>query len=307
VQAARVPPPLPLERLYDNTAVADDTHPAAADLDGEGASLSAQDLTAAGWAPGSSPTVQGARLTWPRRTPGTPDNVRAAGQAVRLAGRGDALAFLVTSTGGAPAGGTGTVAYADGSRSLYRLTAPDWRRGSLATKAVALPHVNTPGGQLAEKARLYVVTVPLVPGREVASVRLPVAPDLHVFALTVRPEEPGWTGSWAAATSGQPAVGPCSDRTLRLVVHLSVGGTRVRLRFDNTFASTPVRLGGASVAVRARGAAALGTPTRSTTSSTSTAPCATRPPPHACCPGTTAATICTPGTRGTRPSRSRWT
>jgi hypothetical protein len=60
---------------------------------------------------------------------------------------------------------------------------------------VALPHVNTPGGQLAERARLYVVTVPLVPGRRVVSVRLPRAAGLHVFALAVRSASRGWTGS----------------------------------------------------------------------------------------------------------------
>ncbi|MER5213632.1 SGNH/GDSL hydrolase family protein [Streptomyces sp. NPDC002838] len=252
--------PPPLERLFDNRAVSDDSLPGEADFDGSGASLSARDLTAAGWTAGRALTVQGARLTWPGRQPGEPDNVRAAGQDVRVRGRGDALAFLVAGTGGDAVSGTGTVSYADGSRSSYRLTAPDWRTGPLATKAVALPHINTPGGQLAEKARLYVVTVPLVPGREVVSVRLPLASDLHVFALSVRAAAPGWTGSWAAATSGYPAVGPWSDRTVRLVVHTSVGGPRVRLRFDNTFAAAPVRIGSATVAVQARGAAARGAP-----------------------------------------------
>ncbi|MER5429435.1 SGNH/GDSL hydrolase family protein [Streptomyces sp. NPDC002588] len=262
---ATVPPlppplPLPLEALYDNTAVADPGTAAVADLDGAGRFLPASDLADAGWTPGRAPTVQGARLTWPRRAPGAPDNVRAAGQAVRVGGRGDALAFLVTSTGGLEAGGAGSVGYADGSRSGYRLTAPDWRTGSLAVKAVALPHIGTPGGLLAERARLYVVTVPLVRGRPVVSVRLPVAPRLHVFALAVREAAPGWTGSWAAAPSALPAVGPWTDRTLRLVVHTSAGGPRVRLRFDNVFASAPVRIGAATVAVRAAGAAALATP-----------------------------------------------
>ncbi|MFF3328235.1 SGNH/GDSL hydrolase family protein [Streptomyces sp. NPDC002888] len=253
--------PLPLEHLLDNTAVSDDTDPDEADFDGSGASLSADDLTAAGWTPGRTLTVQGARLTWPRRAPGEPDNVRADGQAVRLTGRGDALAFLVAGTdGGAQVTGEGTVVYADGSRSSYRLTGPDWRTGPLATKAVALPHVNTPGGQLTEKARLYVVTVPIARAREVASVRLPHAAGLHVFALSVRAGARGWAGSWTTATSGQPAVGPWTDRTLRLVVHTSVGGPRVRLRFDNTFASAPVRIGSATVAVRAAGAAARETP-----------------------------------------------
>ncbi|KOG87036.1 hypothetical protein ADK38_27660, partial [Streptomyces varsoviensis] len=37
--------PLPLERLFDNTAVSDDARPGAADFDGAGNSLSAQDLS----------------------------------------------------------------------------------------------------------------------------------------------------------------------------------------------------------------------------------------------------------------------
>ncbi|MFG2029774.1 SGNH/GDSL hydrolase family protein [Streptomyces sp. NPDC048825] len=252
--------PLPLERLFDNTAVSDDTRPGQADFDGSGGSLSARDLAAAGWTPGRMLTVQGARLTWPRSAAGQPDNVRADGQFVRVRGRGDALAFLVAGTAGDAATGTGVVRYANGSHSSYRLTAPDWRRGPLATKAVALPHVNTPGGQLAEKARLYVVTVPLVEGRDIASVQLPRNDDVHVFALSVRADSPGWTGSWATSTSGYGAVGPWTDRTLRLVVHTSAGGPRVRIRLDNTFAGAPVRIGSATVALQASGASPRSAP-----------------------------------------------
>ncbi|WP_327727063.1 SGNH/GDSL hydrolase family protein [Streptomyces sp. NBC_00487] len=291
--------PAPLERLFDNRAVSEDARPGEADFDGSGGSLSAADLAGAGWTPGRALTVQGARLTWPRRTAGEPDNVRAAGQSVRVRGRGDALAFLVAATGGArgaaearqcrgheraearraehgrvldtgssasaaePCGaatGTGTVRYTNGTRSPYRLTAPDWRTGPLATKAVALPHINTPDGQLTEKARLYVVTVPIARGREVASVTLPRNRDVHVFALSVRPESRGWTGGWAASTSGYTAVGPWTDRTLRLVVHTSAGGPRVRIRLDNTFASAPVRVGSATVALQATGATARSAP-----------------------------------------------
>ncbi|UIX29836.1 SGNH/GDSL hydrolase family protein [Streptomyces sp. GQFP] len=252
--------PLPLTQYFDNTAISDDALPGTADFDGSGASLSAQDLTAAGWTRGRALTVQGARLTWPCRDPGEPDNVRAAGQPVRVRGEGDALAFLLTATGGSEVSGAGTVSYADGTESSYRLTAPDWRTGPLGAKAVALPHVNTPNGQLAEKARLYVVTVPIARGHEVESVRLPYAVDLHVFALSVRPDTAAWTGSWAAPTSTYATVGPWTDRTLRLVVHTSAGGPRVRVRFDNTFASAPVRIGSATVAVQSAGATASGTP-----------------------------------------------
>ncbi|MFF9281500.1 SGNH/GDSL hydrolase family protein [Streptomyces griseosporeus] len=260
--AARTRVPLPLELLFDNRAVSDDARPAQADFDGAGGSLSARTLTAAGWTPGRELTVQGARLTWPRSAPGEPDNVRAAGQQVHVTGHGDALAFLVAGTAGADTRGTGTVVYADGSGSPYLLTAPDWRTGPLATKAVALPYRNTPGGTLAERVRLYVVTVPVLPDREVASVNLPFAPDLHVFAVSVRERAAGWTGSWARSTGGYAPVGPWTDRTLRLVVHTSAGGPRVRLRFDNTFAGAPVRIGAATVAVRDTGAAARGTPVR---------------------------------------------
>ncbi|MEV4927016.1 SGNH/GDSL hydrolase family protein [Streptomyces roseoverticillatus] len=260
--------PLPLERLFDSRAVSDDARPGAADFDGAGNSLSAQDLAAAGWAPGRELAFDGARLHWPRPAAGRPDNVRAAGQAVRLGGRGEALTFLVAATAkGAPGGdatGTGTVRYRDGSRSTYRLTAPDWRRGPLTTKAVGLPHLNAPGGRRSETTRLYAVSVPVAPGRDVDSVVLPQDPgpdgDLHVFSLALRGGSRGWTGTWAAPTSGYAAVGPWTDRTLRLVVHSSAGGPATRIRLENTFAPRPVRIGHATIALQGKGAAAAGAP-----------------------------------------------
>lgn len=124
--------PLPLEPLFGNRTVSDDSRPAAADPDGSGASLSADDLAAAGWTPGRAPTVRGARLTWPDRRPGEPDNVRADGQSVRVRGGGDALAFLVTGTGGGEPGGPGSVSYTNGTRSSYTLTAPTSARQVMA-------------------------------------------------------------------------------------------------------------------------------------------------------------------------------
>ncbi|MFD3420123.1 SGNH/GDSL hydrolase family protein [Streptomyces decoyicus] len=258
--AARAPHrPLPLAQLFDNRAVSDNSRPGAADFDGAGHSLSAQDLAAAGWSPGSVLTLEGTRLGLPRTAPGTPDNVVANGQPVAVRGRGEALTFLVAGTGG-PASGTGTVHYRDGSHSTYELTAPDWRSGPLSTKAVALPHINGPGGQSSGAARLYAVTVALRAGREVSSVVLPKASAasgaLHVFAVSVRDTGRGRTGSWAASTAGYRAVGPWTDRTLRLVVHSGAGGPRARIRIANTFAATPVDVGAASIAVRGTGAAA---------------------------------------------------
>ncbi len=89
---------------------------------------------------------------------------------------------------------------------------------------------------------------------------LPNSADLHVFAMAVRAEPKGWTGSWAASTSGYTAVGPWRDRTLRLVVHTSAGGPRARIRLANTFAGRPLTIGHASVALQASGAEAAGRP-----------------------------------------------
>ncbi|MFJ9419636.1 SGNH/GDSL hydrolase family protein [Streptomyces sp. NPDC101227] len=259
--------PLPLARLFDNKAISDNARPDAADFDGAGHSLSAQDLAAAGWRPGSTLGIDGTRLGWPRTAPGSPDNVVADGQAVALHGRGGALTFLVAGTGadGVPAAGTGTVHYRDGSRSAYELTAPDWRSGPLSTKAVGLPHINGADGHSEPAvARLYAVSVPLRAGREVASVALPHDPgpaaDLHVFAASVRSNSPTRTGSWSASTAGYRAVGPWTDRTLRLVVHAGAGGARARIRLANTFAAAPVDIGAASVAVQDAGAAAHSAP-----------------------------------------------
>jgi len=267
-QASTPTKPLPLERLFDNRAVGDDTAPGTADFDGAGNSLSAQDLRAAGWTPGRTIALDAARLIWPRSAGRQPDNVIADGQSVRLRGRGDALTFLVASSSpggpGAGASGTGRVRYRDGSYGTYTLGGPDWRAGPAATKAVGLPHLNTADGPRQEAARLYAVTVPLRGDRLVASVTLPKDPgpaaDLHVFAASLRQPARGWTGSWAASTAGYTKVGPWTDQTLRLVVHTSAGGPGARVRLENTFAAAPVGIGHATVALQADGAAASGTP-----------------------------------------------
>ena len=65
-----------------------------------------------------------------------------------------------------------------------------------------------------------------------------------------------WTGTWAAAPQAA-FPGPLErydDRTLRLVVHASVGGSRVRVRLSNTYGPAPLRIAAARVGVRGQGA-----------------------------------------------------
>jgi lysophospholipase L1-like esterase len=61
-----------------------------------------------------------------------------------------------------------------------------------------------------------------------------------------------WIGTWAAApqplTPGR--LQSFRNQTLRLIVHTSVGGTRVRIKISNTFGDHPLLIGGAHVARR---------------------------------------------------------
>src|SRR5690606_26679581 len=169
--AAEPAPPGGVERFYDNEGISDDSEPDGADLDGDGRSLSAQTLAAAGWGPGDAVTLHGTELRMPDTRPGEPDNAVADGQRVRLSGAVRAVTFLAAATGG-DATGTGKIVYRDGSEE-YSVTTPDWETGSLATKAVALPYANTPDGPTGEQVRLYAVTVPVDPDRKPTGIELP--------------------------------------------------------------------------------------------------------------------------------------
>lgn len=66
-----------------------------------------------------------------------------------------------------------------------------------------------------------------------------------------------WVGTWGAGPGGPPLAANTqvfTDQTVRLIVHSSIGGTRVRIRLSNEMGSTPLRIGGAHVALRAAGA-----------------------------------------------------
>jgi len=65
-----------------------------------------------------------------------------------------------------------------------------------------------------------------------------------------------WSATWGTAPAGPPA--PASlqsfnDQTLRLIVHTSIGGNRVRIRVSNEFGAVPLRIGAARIGVRASG------------------------------------------------------
>jgi lysophospholipase L1-like esterase len=67
-----------------------------------------------------------------------------------------------------------------------------------------------------------------------------------------------WIGTWGAGPGGPPLPANTqtfTDQTVRLIVHSSIGGNRVRIRLSNEMGSTPLRIGAAHIALRASGAA----------------------------------------------------
>ncbi|MEV0095935.1 hypothetical protein [Streptomyces sp. NPDC050738] len=199
-----------LKDAFNNTAVSADGSPGSADLDGNGYSLSLQDLQAAGWQSGGKVRINGAEFTLPSFGSGTPDNVLASNQTIKMNGEsGKSLVFLATgsfaNTGydreaqdlsspvipdgtpsvaasctlsnGVPTDchpATGEISYSDSTApSPYYLSTPDWTPGSSPLAVVTLPHANTMSGQRATPVKIYAISVPLKPGAKIDSVTLP--------------------------------------------------------------------------------------------------------------------------------------
>jgi lysophospholipase L1-like esterase len=69
---------------------------------------------------------------------------------------------------------------------------------------------------------------------------------------------PQWVGTWATApmlAEGGFNIRPFSGTTLREVVHISVGGAQIRVRFTNAYGADPLTISDAHVAVSAGNAA----------------------------------------------------
>lgn len=68
-----------------------------------------------------------------------------------------------------------------------------------------------------------------------------------------------WVATWgappmSATSAGQPARS-FENQSIRQIVHISAGGSRVRVRFSNEFGAQPLRIGAAHVALASSGAA----------------------------------------------------
>ena len=85
------------------------------------------------------------------------------------------------------------------------------------------------------------------------------------FAPVAAQTVPGWSsaswaGTWGTGPAGPPLAANTTlynNQTLRLIVHSSISGSRVRVRLSNEMGSTPLRIGAAHVALRSGSGAAI--------------------------------------------------
>lgn len=85
---------------------------------------------------------------------------------------------------------------------------------------------------------------------------------LLVSATYSAPSQKGnrWVGTWAtspflADAGNTPPAPGFKDSTLRQIVHVSIGGRQIRVRFSNAFGASPLTISSAHVAVSSSGSA----------------------------------------------------
>lgn len=177
-----------LAEAYDNVGVTSEADTAPGNYDGDGNSFSAEKLADVGVVPGGTVEALGATLTWPDVAAGTPDNARAAGQAIAVGGSGERLVLLGSGVGYGAAG-TATVHYTDGTSTSGQVGFPNWSFQEAdahgATLVASSTGRNRPSGygDAAYQYRVFAHSVALDPSRTVDFVVLPANANLHVFAL----------------------------------------------------------------------------------------------------------------------------
>jgi hypothetical protein len=159
--------------------------------------------------PGGQATFGGTTFTWP--TPvGAPDNVIADGQIIDLSGSGTDLGFL-GAAGFRAASGNGTITYTDGTTQSFGLSMADWYNnapvagGEIATTTSSWN--SSSSTQVPHPVSIYFSSVPLAPGKTVASVTLPTVSTgvgnnvnaMHIFAMAIGSGTPTTGGSASSA------------------------------------------------------------------------------------------------------------
>src|ERR1017187_8907246 len=85
---------------------------------------------------------------------------------------------------------------------------------------------------------------------------------LAVLPSSLAKENAIWVGSWACSPQlvepqNRPPEPGLAGNTMREVVHLTLGGTQIRLRFSNEFGKTPLTLDSVHIALPGTSAGAI--------------------------------------------------
>ena len=174
---------------FNNAGISADSDPSTGKLDPGGYSLSATQLAAVGYTPGAQVTANGLTYAWPNTQPGRPDNVAAAGQAIRVSGQGSRIGLLGTGISSAHSG-TVTVTYTDGTTANVAVDFPDWysnKASGNSQLAVTTANWNRPPTDTLgnHAVSLYTTGGALDPSKTVALVTLPNDSGIHVFAVSI--------------------------------------------------------------------------------------------------------------------------
>ncbi|THC46574.1 SGNH/GDSL hydrolase family protein [Massilia sp. Mn16-1_5] len=111
---------------------------------------------------------------------------------------------------------------------------------------------DSPAPEAGSNRRAFLKAGPALAGSLAATLALPTLPARAQTGSGVR-----WCTTWGAAPAGPPpeaSIQTYSSQTIRLIVHTSIGGSRVRIRISNEMGSTPLRIGRATIALRSSGA-----------------------------------------------------
>jgi len=77
-------------------------------------------------------------------------------------------------------------------------------------------------------------------------------------AQTYGHDDPAWVTTWTTSPStlptAEPATDTLNDQTVRLITHVSVSGSYLRIRLSNVHGNKPLIIGGVSVALQEEGA-----------------------------------------------------
>jgi beta-glucosidase len=181
----------------DNTGISDDANTTAANLDGGGASYSAQALAAGNpsLTPGATVSHDGIAFTWPDAQPGTPDNVVAGGQTVPLSGSGSKVGLFGTGDYGT-ASGSATITYTDGSSQTFALSFADWWANAATAGGdilTSVPYLNNATGHQNQRVSVYYASLPLSAGKTPKYLTLPDVSHgavsgqtaMHIFSVAV--------------------------------------------------------------------------------------------------------------------------